>query len=348
MLTTFLDRVTGLFDGSFLLAYWLPTFLATAFAAVILGLHRSPGTGFAELETLAPVQNVLLGAAMLLLITVAAFLASAFTTPVVQTFEGLTWPRRLARWGRAGQAADLARLKREIDERRGTPDESGLSYRRLLGYPQATLRLRPTGLGNILTAAEEHPFEGLGLDSVRWWPRLYPLLPAPLQGQIGNALTPMIGLLNLAALLGLASLVLGGLLAAQGAAIGLYLLAFPGGLILAFLAYGAAKAQALTYGLLVRTAFDLHRHLLLQGLGLEPPKNLEDEKRLWEFLNRWILERESYADWKADLPPGTDVPAAMEAAFGWPATAPSPPPPLVDATLKVGGLSGRVTLRRER
>ncbi|MBK9232363.1 MAG: hypothetical protein IPO15_16330 [Anaerolineae bacterium] len=51
MLTAFLDRLGGLFDRRFIVAFWAPTFL-TAFLAALTVLALRPGLGTA-LETWA-------------------------------------------------------------------------------------------------------------------------------------------------------------------------------------------------------------------------------------------------------------------------------------------------------
>ena len=168
------------------------------------------------------------------------------------------------------------------------------AYRRFyLNYPRKQELVRATQLGNVLTAAEEYAYQVYRLDTNLWWPRLASLLPETLSGQIDAALTPLIALLNLSFLLTLLAL-LGGPALVLAALFGasppwwLFLLVFAGGLLLARLCYEAAVTQAGDYGSLLRVAFDLHRHKVLEEMHIARPDNLREERRLWDALNQWV------------------------------------------------------------
>jgi hypothetical protein len=53
------------------------------------------------------------------------------------------------------------------------------------------------------------------------------------------------------------------------------------GVGLARVAYLNAAESALSYGELLKTAFDLYRWEVLKALHLDPPSDLESERKLW-------------------------------------------------------------------
>ena len=114
MLSTFLDKASGLLNRRFLVAYWFPT----TFAALLLLLPRALVYGLGATwrwwARLVPPQDYAgegspqlgLLAGGLLLITLIAYLLQAFTRPLIRTYEGYTWPLALRRWA-AKRAAFL-------------------------------------------------------------------------------------------------------------------------------------------------------------------------------------------------------------------------------------------------
>lgn len=223
----------------------------------------------------------------LISVTVLAFLLQAVTTPIVRFFEGY-WPLRWQKLITRGRTAHQARAG-ELEK---ATDKS--SYRaRYFGYPRDEDLLLPTRLGNTLRAAEEYAYQTYRMDTVLWWPRLSTLLPESYGKQLDAALTPMLALLNLSALLGVLALGGGSGLVithrlGQAQPLWLFLLVWAGGLLLAWLSYLAANSQAAAYGDLIRVAFDLHRHKVLEAMHIPRPTTLRDEYYLWDKLNQWI------------------------------------------------------------
>ncbi len=288
MLATYFKELGGLFDRRFLLAYWAPAFVAAAAGALLIA---TAGAGVAALvaawaKLTAGLQAVLALSA-LISVTVLAFLLQAATTPIVRFFEGY-WPRRWQRLVVRGVTAHRARV--EGLEKRA--DRS--SYRaRYFGYPRDEDLILPTRLGNTLRAAEEYAYQTYRMDTVLWWPRLNTQLPESFSKQLDAALTPVLSLLNLSALLGVLAVGGGaGLVIAHrlghAQPVWLFLLVWAGGLLLAWLSYLAANSQAMAYGDLIRVAFDLYRHKVLESMHIPRPTTLRDESYLWDKLNQWI------------------------------------------------------------
>ncbi len=253
---------------------------------------------------LDPLLQVILPLAALIGVTVLAYILQAMTATLIRMYEGY-WPQQLnalmLRAVKEQRAQRAALLQMAEKQAQGTAAEQQMqraaamrAYRRFyLHYPRKQELVRATRLGNVLTAAEEYAYQVYGLDTSLWWPRLASLLPETLSGQIDAALTPLIALLNLSFLLTLLAL-LGGLALVLADLFGasqpwwLFLLVLAGGLLLARLCYEAAVTQAGDYGSLLRVAFDLHRHKVLEAMHIARPDNLREERRLWDALNQWV------------------------------------------------------------
>lgn len=335
MFASFLERLGGLLDRRFVVAYWMPVFVAAALLAGSLSTTTNTAEralrGWMALGTF---EQALLGAGALLCITVLAYVLEALTSFTIRWYEGYLYPLWLARrlvyhQGRERDSLGIPSRGDEGNERLEYR-RSMEGYRRYFSYPQDENRLRPTRLGNVLTAAEEHSFNLIGLDAVLWWPRLLPLLPEPLRAQIDAAFTPMVALLNLASLVGGLALIGGAYTASTETRWWVFLLVFGGGVLLARVCYHAAVTRAVDYGMLVRAAFDLHRHALLTQLGIGIPKNRQDERSLWLLLNDWLYSYEPpdarYLDW-----PRTQHRSWMAAPFEYMAVGGQSTPSVIQA-----------------
>jgi hypothetical protein len=446
MLVSFVDKLSGLFDRRFMVAYWAPVFLATSVALAFAALHLGLANAFGWWLRLTVTQQIALGLMILLVITVLSYLLQALTTPIMQLYEGY-WTGSasiLADWSRLSQRRVWRKLQRTVDAhprtrerlnkevettkkkrsqaniqlrkalvnlkkielaqsvsdtastpvdrttapggavatktaseqkkyqatlkrynaavdqldfplsahklrqvrkladqlqkllptgpthtqqglaetlqvqrekletlqkhreelaeaelaydsvlerlRKSTIEKEIAYHTRYYAFPKEQERLRPTRLGNVLTAAESYSHEKYRMDAVIWWPRLALLLPAVFRTQIDGEITVLIALVNLSALFTTIAFGMGISLAMVSTHWGLFTLAFVGGLVMARLCYLAAVKQAVSYGKLLRVAFDLHRHEVLKQMQLSVPDNLTDEQLYWQMLHSWIYE----------------------------------------------------------
>lgn len=275
MLGTFVEKLGGLFDRRFLVAYWSPLFIGCGLLAGLLVMVAGPSVAMEWWKNLSGVEQVVLSAGSLLILTFLAYMLEAFTTPLIRFYEGYwswEWLRNPAiQWQKKRHAKWKASPK--------------------YGYfPRNLARLRPTRLGNVLTSAEEYPYQLYRQDAVIWWPSLVTLLPEALCTQLDTALTPMVALLNLSMLLTLLTLGGGVILLLAHWHWWLVALIFVGGLVLAHMCYRAAVNQALDYGRLVRVAFDFYRHEILKQMHIPVPDNLVEERHLWDALTIWVRD----------------------------------------------------------
>jgi hypothetical protein len=295
MLTTFLDTLGGFFDRRFIIAYWAPVFIGSLLSAGVLvarfGIARSVDL-WAERDGW---EHIGAGLAALLVVTILAFMLQALTLTVVRFYEGFLIPDGLRHLWLAGQEQTWQTLYAEIDNTDPVRAQKQLhvsnAYRAFyFGFPSDKAYLRPTRLGNVLTAAEESPFKLYTMDAVLWWPRLMPLVPDPLRTQIDDAFASLVALLNLCTMFVLFAVGGGSLLLLSDDRWWVFAVVFGGGLVAAMLCYRVAVVQAVDYGSLVRVVFDLYRHDLIAKLHVPLPKNLVQEMELWTMLNNWIYD----------------------------------------------------------
>jgi hypothetical protein len=266
MLLTFLDKLGGLFDRRFIVAYWLPSFVFTVLLVAEAGLLYNAPAALKWWDALSATASVLLTVGLLFGVTILAYLLQPFTVPLMRLYLGY-WPRRvsfLADWGKT-------RARREWSE-------AEISDKRLL----------PTRLGNTLSVAYEYPFKVYQLDPAIWLPRLTPLLPETFRAQMDNALVPVFSLLNLSALLLLFACIGGLAVALLSSRWWLFLLVWGGSLALSGVCYLASISQVRDYGTYIRVAFDLYRHELIKQMHIPLPDTPEKEWALWDRLHRWL------------------------------------------------------------
>ena len=160
MFGTFINRIGSLLDRRFLIGSWFPA-LCGAFVVAAAGVIAVGwGSAMDKWKSLDGAAQVLLGAAALMAVTLAAFVLHVL--PVIRLFEGYAMPAVVKEL-----AARRHRLRRDR-----VPEVVSLRT-----YPRDSALIRPTRLGNVITAAEEHAFLRYRLDAVVWWPRLAPVLP---------------------------------------------------------------------------------------------------------------------------------------------------------------------------
>jgi hypothetical protein len=214
-----------------------------------------------------------------------AYVLQALAIPLVRLYEGYDWPRGLnwlQRWAEEGQ-----RRAKQAEKSNTQANEASRQRTLFFGFPRDDRLVLATRLGNTLRAAEEYPYYLYQMDAIIWWPRLVTLLPDAFRAQVDGAFTPVVALLNLCTLFGLWALGGGAMIALTDHRRWLFALVLGGGVWLGWVCYQAAITQAEDYGNLVRVAFDLHRHALLEKLHITRPDNLAAERILWYKLGQF-------------------------------------------------------------
>jgi hypothetical protein len=149
----------------------------------------------------------------------------------------------------------------------------------------------PTLLGNALRRAEDTAGQRYGLDSVAAFPRIFPSLSKPLDAALAHetntldsaaALTAAFGLCTVISLPLVFNLDLRPLIPLAAA-------------LLTAVAYRGAIHAAHQHGVLVATAFDLHRFDMLDSMRIDPPKDPTKEFELNQKLSALLTSAGSQA-----------------------------------------------------
>lgn len=300
MLGTLFDKVTGLFDKRFTLAFLLPAFAFTAgvggLAATMIGWHQTL-TWWAHLGAASQVS---LGVAAAAGIVVLAIIIGTQVVAMTRLLEGYwRWPWADKTLGKLGRSRERKRRKKLAELIEQGQDPSGLVYLRgYLAFPAPLGEnldkepVLPTRLGNALRAAEAYPGdpERWGLDAVFWWPRLYLIMPDTARSQVDDARATLDQLAVLCVLSGSFCVVsLGLTCAGLNPAVGLGCAG--GALLLSRGSYLSAVTAATVFGDLVRSCFDLFRGDLLGKLGWPMPPTLPEEREVWKTLSQQLYRR---------------------------------------------------------
>jgi len=281
MLGTFVDKLSGFFGRRFIIAFWSPSCICLGVFVGLVGVLLGPEVVYSWWSHLDGTEKALLIGVILLAITLMAYLLEAISVPLTNFFEGY-WPQKLLTLWK--------RNSRLYAAKKNNPDEAKHAYTvRSQIFPRDPELLKPTRLGNVLAAVNEYSYTLYRLEAFIWWPRLSPLLPESFRTQVDTSLTPMQAMLNLSTIFCL--LAIGGASLLIDQSWTLFFTVGLSGLILARMCYLAAVNQAITYGVLVRVAFDFYRHEILKQMHVPVPDNLVEERLLWNTLNSVVDEQ---------------------------------------------------------
>ncbi|NKE62629.1 hypothetical protein FXN61_40250 [Lentzea sp. PSKA42] len=267
-------------SGRFALVNYLPT-AAGAVCVLVLVWAGAPGRrlDFGAAWRTAGKLGIGEVFVLVLAVTLLSLLLQPLQLALVRLLEG-SWPRwtgaGLFRWWQRRRRHRLVRTAEPSSEDLAEVQRAGQAATRLRQcFPHHEHLVRPTALGNVLTAMEDQAGRPYGLDAVVVWPRLYPLLGEQVRAVVADRRDSMDLAARLSVTLGLTAVVSAVLLYRAG-----WWLLLPVGLLLAArLAYRGCVQAALAYGEAVEAAFDLHRFDLYQALHLPLPDDIDAEKK---------------------------------------------------------------------
>jgi len=173
-------------------------------------------------------------------------------------------------------------------------------------YPEDLADVMPSRFGNTLKAAENYPGERYGFDSIHIWPRLVHVIPTEYKLSIDTVRNELSFLVNMSILsVTFSFLCLLAIFYSMGAISGAgtdpavffefsgktlkYLAAAALGFISCGFFYNASIFSVGSFGLMIRSSFDLFRLDLLKKLGMERPKDSIEEFETWQKLNELIV-----------------------------------------------------------
>ena len=304
MIGTVLGQVTSQLEKRFILNALFPSiaFVLAAGAAIAAGAD-GPVAALGAWEAQSAAEKALTAIAAVAGVFLFANLLANGMQWVITLFEGYAWPVSLV-----ASPARRRQLKRAHDLLVKAEEDSPSADRFQLTFPLYPTTLTandvtPTRLGNILRSAETYSMNRYGADSVRLWPRLSPLLTDPILSAMSAARTSMEFLLAVSFLSGLYAPIASIYLIWQGAGLVWILAALLGASSISICTYFSALAPAAVYGEQIRTAFDLHRLDLLRRVGMPLPATLDEERRLWEELHRFLDRGDPDPYWRYVIPP---------------------------------------------
>ena len=173
-------------------------------------------------------------------------------------------------------------------------------------YPQNLSDILPTQFGNILKAAEAYPGTRYGMEGVEFWPRLIHVIPPEQKISIDNSRNELSFLVNMSilciAFYFLSVVAMFYFLATlptdpAGAHFSIdvilkslrYLVAGGIAAVCSWFFYKASIYSVGSFGLMIRSAYDLFRIDLLKRFRLKVPSDSWEEFFTWQNLNEFIV-----------------------------------------------------------
>lgn len=287
MVADALSQLAAVFRRRFLFNALLPTMVFTSVtAAVVFGQVDSlsaAGIWWARTDALSKVL------AALGYLACIYFLAAAVASQwrgIVRLFEGYFLRDVMLRRGHT--APGVRWHRRRLRALRGVGPEAD-AYGAYSAYPLSRHEedVLPTRLGNILLAAERYSLDHYELESILFWPRLYPLLPQQFQLDYEEFVTEHEFPLVVAFEAAMAATISAATILVCGGSPLAFAASFVGGFALAFAAYRLSLSAAEELGEQQRAAVDLYRDRLLE---LWPTvADVRDERATFAEIEKFVV-----------------------------------------------------------
>lgn len=319
MFTNVLNEVTNRLDSRFILTLFFPSLLFWGSLAIIFANEQgltSMLTQYRAQDSGVQLMQIIIALSWVIFF---AYLLSNQLVWITKQFEGYwQWIPLIGKPLRAIRINHYQNVLAGIDP---LVDFESIYYR--FPFPDEPEEVMPTRLGNIMKNSERYSYQRYDVDSVLVWPRLYAVLPESFVKTLEGAKTSLDFMLvfsTLSILFGFAAGLF--VLISQGDW-WLFLLCFVGGFVVAWLAYRSALEAAITYGQLIKSAFDLYRGALIKQMGFKQPKSLEKERDFWklhyELMYKGGTDKPDLLVYEGadDPPPETDKPNFLQRLINW-------------------------------
>jgi hypothetical protein len=289
-----------LFDRNFVIGFFLPVAILITFSILIVNPYPFGAQAVDLLKTDLLVGTTTIG----LLSWVGGIILLAINRDLYRLMEGYGKynPLKLFGWAEKRRyqrvVSELEKLDDEYREcvksKVEFPDESRIRRNELLRqlaeeFPDEEEYLLPTPFGNVLRSFEIYPRYMYGFEAIDGWGRLLSAIPKDYLELIDAARAQVDFWVNL----GVVFILL------QIEYIGLAFITWTPlkeWVVLLFIALGTiaplrATSSAREWGDFVKSAFDVFRFKLLESLGIDIPKDREEEKVLWRKYSQAIIYR---------------------------------------------------------
>lgn len=289
-----------LFDRNFVIGFFLPVAIFITFSILIVNPYP---LGVQVIDFLK--SDLLVGTTALgLLSWVGGIVLLALNRDLYRTMEGYRKynPLKLFGWMEKrryeSMISELEKLNDEFRECINSKTEFPIKSRtrrnelmRQLAeeFPDKEEYLLPTPFGNVLRSFEVYPRYMYGFEAIDGWGRLLAVIPKDYLELIDAARAQVDFWVNLGVvfiLLQIEYIVLAFITRTplQWWVVLLFI-------VLGTLAPLRATSAAREWGDFVKSAFDVYRFKLLESLGIDLPKNREEERVLWTKYSQAIIYR---------------------------------------------------------
>jgi hypothetical protein len=226
-------------------------------------------------------------AAIFIAVTAAiAVIMNAFSTPLYRVLEGyLLWPRFCQQLGTRHQLMRKKNLESAITR---TGWKRGLELEKLALYPKRNDQVVPTRFGNAIRSFETYGKTRFNLDTQTVWYELYAVAPKYLQLEYKDARSSVdffVALIYLSACLGGIAILIAVL---DRLDLSLLIVSFCSFLTAVACHWLAVRATG-EWGYTVQALVNVGRVKLAEGMGLELPTSLEEEKVMWGLVTKYTF-----------------------------------------------------------
>jgi len=286
MITDTLQNLARLFPRRFFLNALLPTFVFTTFVvSTVAASWWSIETTYTRRERLDLLTRALLLLAYFALVSFLAAAAASQWRNIVRLFEGYSLKKVANRL----KMEPLGQRWHQEHMDQLTSDEEGNSEQAYRRYPPKKYRseVLPTQLGNILLAGEYYAYDRYGIDTIYFWPRLYPLLPEAFQRDHEASIIQYQFPLVVAFQATAATIICAAVLLITHSPAVVFAAILLGGTVIAYGAYILSLSSAMEMAEQQRTAFDLYRDRLLTAWPSVADVN--DEKAAFLNIKEFVV-----------------------------------------------------------
>lgn len=289
-----------LFDRNFAVGFFLPVAILITLSVIILG----PYVFSVEVSEFLEI-NLLVGTTVLgLLSWVGGIVLLAINHDLYRFMEGYGSynPTRLFGWFEKRRYQNTVKEREKLDEeylacieaKQEFPAKSRQKRNELIQrlaeeFPDREELLLPTPFGNALRSFETFPRVMYGIDSIPAWGRLLAVIPNDYFEMINGARAQVDFWVNLGLVFILLQIEYIGLVFTTGSQLNWWIVAL--WIVLGTIAPLRATSSAREWGDNVKSAFDVFAPKLREALGIEPPKNREEEFAQWQKFSQAIIYR---------------------------------------------------------
>ncbi len=289
-----------LFDRNFVIGFFLPVAIFITLSILIINPYPFGGQVVGFLTTDLLVGTTALG----LLSWVGGIVLLALNRDLYRLMEGYRKynPLKLFGWMEKRRyrkaVSELEKLDNEYRECINSDKEFPVKSRtrrndlmRQLAdeFPDKEEYLLPTPFGNVLRSFEVYPRYMYGFEAIDGWGRLLAVIPKDYLELIDAARAQVDFWLNLGVVFILLQVEYVSFIYVFGGSLNLWIVVLF--VILGTIAPLRATSAAREWGDFVKSAFDVYRFNLLESLGMELPKNREEERALWTKYSQAIIYR---------------------------------------------------------